>query len=236
MATTKKADLASSGFSRALMGILDQDDNVTKVIIIDRHSGGTIELKTSGFQGQGNTVFASNISYWISNPGVGTGKVELTLASLPSEVATEILGDELNEDGVYVTKGTVKEPYVAIIGETQDLHNNLAYVGIAKAKFGTTDGDDLKTGDDKGIKPENVSISGTAITRTDNVLKAKATTSDAGVTLKTFAKLMFPGFTGDLPATPDELPNDPDNTGHLGNGAGDGSSNTATTVDNKPTV
>lgn len=201
----KKADLASSGFSRIFFGIMDDDENVTDVVVVDRHSGGSIELKTSGFQGQGNTVFASNVSYWISNPGVGTGKVEVTLASLPSEVATKVLGDELTTDGIYVTKGNVKEPYVAIIAETQDLFNNYAYVGVAKAKFGTSDGDDLKTGDDKGIKPENVSISGTAITRSrDNILKGKATSSDDGVTLATFAKTMFPGFTGTLPATPDE--------------------------------
>jgi len=213
MPQAKKTDLASSGFSRIFFGILDQDENVTDVVTVDRHSGGAIELKTSGFQGAGNTIFASNISYWISNPGVGTGKVEITLASLPSDISTKVLGDVLTEDGIYLTKGNVSEPYVAVIAETQDLFNNYAYVGVAKAKFGTTDGDDLKTGDDKGIKPENVSISGTAITRgRDNILKGKATSSDEGITLDTFVKTMFPGYTGTLPATPDEDATDPEAT------------------------
>lgn len=231
MATDKKTDLASSGFTRIFFGILDDDENVTKVVTVDRHSGGAIELKTSGFQGAGNTVFASNVSFWISNPGIGTGKIEVTTASLPSEVAVEVLGDELTEEGIYVTKGNVKEPYVATIAETQDLFGNYAYIGVAKAKFGTEDGSDLKTGDDKGISPTNVSLSGTAIARnSDNIVKAKATTSDTGVTLATFAKLMFPNWTGTLPETPDTLVTDPTSTQSTSTEDNTGTTTTTTTT------
>jgi len=214
--------IGTQGFRRIFFGILDDQENVVKVVVIDEDSGGAVELKTSGFSGQMNVTYASNIAYYVSNAGTGTGKIELTIMELPSDVSTDVLGDELNEDGVYMTKSDVKQPYVALIGESLDLNNNPMWVGVAKAKFATTDAEDFKTGEDKGMTPGNVSLTGNAITRRkDKLVKTKASSSN-GTTLAQFAKVVFPGFTGDLDDSTQTL----DNEGHK---TTDDSSTTPTT-------
>lgn len=202
--------IGTQGFRRIFIGIMDDQENVVNVVSIDEDSGGAVELKTSGFSGQMNVTYASNIAYYVSNAGTGTGKIELSAMELPSDVATDVLGDEVNEDGVYMTKSDVKQPYVAIIAEAQDLNQNPMWIGIAKAKFATTDGNDFKTGEDKGMTPGNVSLTGNAITRRkDKLVKTKASNSN-GTTLAQFAKVVFPGFTGNLDDSTQHI----DNEGH----------------------
>lgn len=209
MADKLKA-IGSMGFRRVFLGIMDDQENVVKVVTVDENSGGTIELKTSGFSGQLNVEYASNIAYFVSDAGTGTGKIELSMMEIPSEVSTDILGDTVNEDGVYMTTSDVKQPYVAIIAEAQDLNQKPMWIGIAKTKFATTDGNDFKTAEDKGMTPEKPSITGSAITRRlGKLVKSKASNSN-GTTLAQFAKVMFPGFTGDLDSTTQAL----DNEGH----------------------
>lgn len=220
MADKLKA-IGSMGFRRVFLGIMDENENVIKVITIDENSGGTIELKVSGFSGQLNVEYASNIAYFVSDAGTGTGKIELSMMEIPSDVSIDVLGDDINEDKVYMTTSDVKNPYVAIIGEAQDLNQKPMWVGVAKAKFATTDGNDLKTGEDKGMTPEKPSITGSAITRRlGKLVKTKASNSN-GTTLAQFAKVMFPGYTGDLDSTTQTL----DNEGHKT----DGSSTSTTT-------
>ncbi|HCD07654.1 MAG TPA: phage tail protein [Lactobacillus sp.] len=214
MADKLKA-IGSMGFRRVFLGIMDDNENVIKVITIDESSGGTIELKTSGFSGQLNVEYASNIAYFVSDAGTGTGKIELSMMEIPSDVSTDILGDTVNEDGVYMTTSDVKQPYVSIIAEAQDLNQKPMWIGVAKAKFATTDGNDFKTGEDKGMTPEKPSITGSAITRRlGKLVKTKASNSN-GTTLAQFAKVMFPGFTGDLDDSTQNL----DNEGHKTDGS-----------------
>lgn len=202
--------IGTQGFRRIFIGIMDDQENVVNVVSIDEDSGGAVELKASGFSGQMNVTYASNIAYYVSNAGTGTGKIELSAMELPSDVATDVLGDEVNEDGVYMTKSDVKQPYVAIIAEAQDLNQNPMWIGIAKAKFATTDAEDFKTGEDKGMTPGNVSLTGNAITRRkDKLVKTKASNSN-GTTLAQFAKVVFPGFTGNLDDSTQHI----DNEGH----------------------
>ncbi|BBE26717.1 tail protein [Latilactobacillus curvatus] len=196
--TKKRKAIGTAGFRRVFIGIMDQDEKVTKVVKVDETSGGAIDFKATGFTGQSNVVYASNIAYWISDAGTGTGKIELSTVELPDDVSTAVLGDEVDENGIYVTKSDVKQPYVAIIAEAQDLEGNPMWIGVGKAKFGTTDGDELKTAEDKGMTPNNVSLSAQAITRkSDKIVKAKATASN-GTTLEQFAAKMFPSWSGDL--------------------------------------
>lgn len=198
MTGVAKKAIGSQGFRRILVGIMNENEQVTDVVTVDENSGGAIELKTSGFTGQLNVEYASNIAYFVSNAGTGTGKIELTVMELPDDFSTKVLGDTVNEDGVYMTTSDVKQPYVAIIAEAQDLNNKPMWVGVAKAKFATTDGDDLKTGEDKGMTPEKISVTGSAITRRNGKLvKTKATNAN-GTTLEQFAKVLFPGYTGSL--------------------------------------
>lgn len=214
MADKLKA-IGSMGFRRVFLGIMDDQENVVKVVTVDENSGGTIELKTSGFSGQLNVEYASNIAYFVSDAGTGTGKIELSMMEITSEVSTDILGDTVNEDGVYMTTSDVKQPYVAIIAEAQDLNQNPMWIGIAKAKFATTDGNDFKTAEDKGMTPEKPSITGSAITRRlGKLVKTKASNSN-GTTLAQFAKVMFPGFTGDLDDSTQTL----DKEGHKTDGS-----------------
>lgn len=60
MADNKFA-IGTVGFNRILFGIMDDKEQVTKVVAIDGNSGGAVELKTSGFQGQSNTVMAQTL-------------------------------------------------------------------------------------------------------------------------------------------------------------------------------
>lgn len=204
--TKKRKAIGTAGFRRVFIGIMDQDEKVINVVKVDETSGGAIDFKATGFTGQSNVVYASNIAYWISDAGTGTGKIELSTVELPDDVSTAVLGNEVDENGIYVTKADVKQPYVAIIAEAQDLEGNPMWIGVGKAKFGTTDGDELKTAEDKGMTPNNVSLSAQAITRkSDKIVKAKATASN-GTTLEQFATKMFPSWTGDLEDLDGESP------------------------------
>ncbi|MCO6542127.1 MAG: phage tail protein [Lactobacillus sp.] len=215
--------IGTTGFRRVILGILDDDENVTKTIMIDENTGGTIELKVSGFAGQSNVQYASNIAYWISNAGIGTGKVELSIAEMPKDIATEVLGD-LYEDGIYYTKSDVKQPYVAMIAESQDLNSNPMWVAIAKVKFTTQDAVDLKTAEDKGMTLNTISLSGSAVTRkVDHLVKAKATNSD-GITLTQFASKVFPGWTGKFDDSKQNINDDH----HRGNGSSNTGNGTVT--------
>jgi hypothetical protein len=58
------------------------------------------------------------------------------------------------------------------------------------------------------MTPEKPSITGSAITRRlGKLVKSKASNSN-GTTLAQFAKVMFPGFTGDLDSTTQTLDNE----------------------------
>lgn len=194
MAENKDFAIGTVGFNRVIFGIMNEKEQVVDTAIIDGNSGGAVELKTSGFQGQSNTVYASNIAYFVSDAGTGTGKIDLTTIELPSDVATKVLGDKL-EDGILSTTADVRQPYCAMIAEAEDLQGNKMWIGIAKAKFATVDGDDLKTSEDKGKTPNNVAITGSAITRRiDKLVKAKGSET-SGATFDGFVKKMFPGFS-----------------------------------------
>lgn len=200
--------IGTMGFRRVFFGVLDDQENVTKVVTLDEKFGGAVEFKASGFAGQMNVAYASNIAFFVSDAGTGTGKIEISALEMPPDVSTVVLGDEVNEDGIYMTKSGVKQSYVAIIAESQDLNQKPMWIGVGKAKFSTSDGYDLKTAEDKGMTPDKVSLSGSAITRRkDKLVKSKATNSD-GVTLQQFAKLLFPGFTGDLDASTQVIENE----------------------------
>lgn len=193
--TTTNFTIGTIGFSRILFGIYANNaETVTDVVTIDETNGGAIELKTSGFQGQLNTTYASNIAYYVSDAGTGTGKVEITALELSKDVATKVLGDK-EENGILATYSNVTQPYVSVIAEAEDLQGKKMWIGIAKAKFGTPDGDELKTSEDKGKTPNNITLTGSAITRrSDKLVKSKASET-SGATFTAFATKMFPGFS-----------------------------------------
>jgi len=53
--------MATIGFERVYIGVMDENENTKEVFTIDAQKGGAIEAKISGLGATMNTVYASNI-------------------------------------------------------------------------------------------------------------------------------------------------------------------------------
>ncbi|MEZ0117815.1 UNVERIFIED_ORG: phi13 family phage major tail protein [Heyndrickxia coagulans] len=184
--------MATLGFDRAYIGVLDGNEKTTKVFTIDAKAGGTIEAKISGLGANMNTVHASNIPFFISAQGTSSPKLDLDIADIPEECLNAITGATV-ENGIAKIGANTQPPYVAVILQTKGANGDDIYIGLTKGKFSHPDLD-LKTGDDKGTELSTDSISGEFIARSDSYVYAKGRTGQTGFTDSAFKSFIFKGY------------------------------------------
>jgi phi13 family phage major tail protein len=185
--------MATLGFESVMFGIMDENENTTQVYTIDAQKGGTIEAKISGLGATMNTVYASNIPFYVSAQGVSSPKLDLDIADIPEDVLNEITG-VLVENGIAKIGSKTQPPYVAVILKTSGANGDDIYIGLTKGKFGYPELD-LKTAEDKGVELNTDSISGEFIARSDTFVYAKGRTSQQGFTPESFKQFIFKGYT-----------------------------------------
>lgn len=189
--------MATLGFEEVLIGILDENEKVTQIHTINAQQGGAIEAKISGLQPATNTLYASNVPFYVSAVGVSNPKLELDTADLSEEVVASIAGAEF-ENGIIKLGANTVAPYCGVILKTKGLNNDDIYIALTKGKFGHPDGFDLKTGEDKGQEPETTgdSLAGEFVARhSDSIVYAKGRSSLQGFDLESFKEFVFPGYS-----------------------------------------
>lgn len=184
--------MATLGFDQVQIGIMDDQENVTNVHTIDAKAGGAIEAKLSGLGATMNTVYASNVPFFVSAQGVSSPKLELDVADIPEEALNEITGAVV-ENGIAKIGANTVPPYVAVILKAKGANGDDIFVGLTKGKFAYPDLD-LKTGDDKGVELSTDTISGEFIARSDSFVYAKGRTSQTGFTEEEFKSFIFKGY------------------------------------------
>jgi len=191
--------MATLGFEEVMIGIHDGDTETIKTVYtINAQEGGTIEAKLSGLQAQANTLYASNVPFFVSAVGTGTPKLDLDTADLSDEVIAAISGATF-ENGVIKLGADTVAPYVSVILKTKGLKNDDIYIGLLKGVFGHPDGADLKTAEDKGQEADTTdgSLSGSFVSRKlDGLVYAKGRTSNTGFDFEQFKSFVFNGYTG----------------------------------------
>jgi phi13 family phage major tail protein len=140
-----------------------------------------------------NTVYASNIPFYVSAQGVSSPKLDLDIADIPEDVLNAITGVTV-ENGIAKIGSKTQPPYVAVILKTSGANGDDIYIGLTKGKFGYPELD-LKTAEDKGVELNTDSISGEFIARSDSFVYAKGRTSQQGFTPESFKQFIFKGYT-----------------------------------------
>jgi len=191
--------VATLGFEEVQIAILNDQEQVVKVHKINAQVGGAVEAKISGLAPTTNTVYASNVPFYVSAVGVSNPKLELNTADLTEEMIADISGAKTNENGITTLGADTVAPYCAVIMKTKGLANDDIYIALAKGKFGHPDGFDLKTGEDKGQEADTTdgALTGEFVARhSDGIVYAKGRTSTQGFTVSAFTQLLFPGWNG----------------------------------------
>lgn len=181
------------GYSKAIIGILDENEKVVKKIEIEGNGkGGTVSAKIGGLESPTTSIDASDGIYYTSSSGVGKPTLEMEVVELTQEQKADLFGMEY-ENGILTHGKDTKAPYVAVMFVSEGLQNQEIYISLLKGKL-STDGVELQTGTaDNGKDVTTLTISGSFETRgSDGRAYASAHSNAVGFTLEAFEDLVFP--------------------------------------------
>lgn len=189
--------MATFGFEEVQIGIHEGDtETITQVFTLNAEDGGVIDAKLNGLQAQANTLFASNVPFYVSAVGTGTPKLDLSIADLSDEIIAAISGANL-ENGILKLGSKAVAPYVSVILKTKGIKDDDIYIGLLKGKFGHPDAVSLKTAEDKGQEADTSDgqISGSFVNRKlDGYVYGKARSSAQGFSFEQFRSFVFHGY------------------------------------------
>lgn len=124
-------------------------------------------------------LFADN-KLWASSREFTEGSISLEIASLPGQMAADLLGNNFDsETGVLIKKSSDTPPYVALAGEFETDEGKMAF-WLYKVKFSEPN----QTGNTKG---ESTSYQTSTITGTFTALKGSGDNTDRWQYNKEFA-------------------------------------------------
>lgn len=185
--------MATVGFKAIHLAELGKDDKVVKEFEVSAAKGGSIGAKIAGIGATANTVYASNVPFYVSAQGVSSPKLTLDIADLYPELAAAMTGAKTTKEGFVTIGADTKPPYMSVVLETNDKDGNSLFIGLMKGKFTAPD-EELKTAEDKGVELQTDSVEGDFIARSaDALVYAKASTATASVTLEAFKEFVFGG-------------------------------------------
>lgn len=126
------------GFKRMTVRVLDKDtpavDKNLFTIEGKESKGATQKADIKGLAPETTKAFGSNITYFISNKGVGDVTVDLEILDLPFAVREVLLGYEKSGAIGFVGAGT-EAPYSSVLLESEDLAGNKVFLGFFKGIF-----------------------------------------------------------------------------------------------------
>lgn len=180
--------MATVGFESIIFGVSSGKDQKLKELVADRSAGGAIEAKISGLGATSNTVFASNVPFFIASKGVSSPKLSLSVADLMDNgIYQEVIGSK-TIDGVNVIGADTEPPYVSVTMITGNKEGKRMFMGMTKGKFSHPDVE-MKTGEDKGVELQTDSIEGDFISDSRGYVFMTAVESEE-MTLEKFKKLV----------------------------------------------
>ena len=151
--------MATVGFDSVIFGVQSGEAGTLTELVADKSAGGAIEAKITGLGATSNTIFASNVPFFIASKGVSAPKVTLDIADLMDNgIYQEVIGAK-NIEGVNVIGSDTEAPYVSLVMITSNKEGKRMFMGMTKGKFSHPD-IDMKTAEDKGVELQTDSIEG----------------------------------------------------------------------------
>lgn len=151
--------MATVGFESVIFGVKTGVGDTLKELVVDKSKGGAIEAKITGLGATSNTIYASNVPFFIASKGVSSPKVTLDVADLMDNgIYSEIIGAKTVE-GANVIGSETEAPYVSVVMVTANKEGKRLFMGLTKGKFSHPD-IDMKTAEDKGVELQTDSIEG----------------------------------------------------------------------------
>lgn len=180
--------MATVGFETVIFGVQSKKEDTIKELVADKSAGGAIEAKITGLGATSNTIFASNVPFFIASKGVSSPKVTLDVADLMDNgIYQEIIGAE-DVEGANVIGAETEAPYTSLVMITSNKEGKRLFMGMTKGKFSHPDLD-LKTGEDKGVELQTDSIEGDFISDSRGYVYLVAVESEE-MTLEKFKGLV----------------------------------------------
>lgn len=155
--------MATIGFDKITFGVHKVAEGTGLVtiekVVADKAKGGAIDGKITGLGATTNTVYASNVPFFIAAQGVSSPKLTLQVADLlDNDIYSKITGVE-DVDGYNVVGANTKPPYVSVMLQTATKEGVPLYMGLTKGKFAHPDME-VKTAEDKGVELNTDEIEG----------------------------------------------------------------------------
>jgi phi13 family phage major tail protein len=182
--------MATLGFDKIVIGIMDENDYTTEKHTIDATVGGSISASVKGLSAPKNVVYASNSAFYVSSVGFGEVTLDLAIADLPEALLNKLMGTEAGLDGISKITSETAPVYASVMLETKDKEGKGVYIALAKGKFSYPD-IDLKTAESGGSELTTDSISGSFIVRKDKVVYLKGRESTPSFTKEAFEEAVF---------------------------------------------
>ncbi|MGN3793383.1 UNVERIFIED_CONTAM: phage tail protein, partial [Melissococcus plutonius] len=84
--------MATFGFSKAIIGIYDENEKVIQEFVIDQKGGSTVDANISNLSPSSQAIYGGN-GVW-KNPSKGVGNVQVTFTAnaIPKNIMDIILG------------------------------------------------------------------------------------------------------------------------------------------------
>lgn len=181
--------MATQGFDSVIFGVQSKKDDTLKELVADKSAGGAIEAKITGLGSTSNTIFASNVPFFIASKGVSAPKVTLDVADLlDGGIYQEVIGAE-EVDGAHVIGTNTEAPYTSLVLISGTKEGERLFMGMTKGKFSHPD-IDLKTAEDKGVELQTDSIEGDFIADSRGYVYIAAVETET-MTLDKFKALVF---------------------------------------------
>lgn len=189
------------GFKLARFGIFNTEETkVTKTFLVDgkNRKGGTVEADISGLDAEAVKSFASDGAYYVLKSGVGDVKQTISLLEPEAALEQELLGRQLDEDGMVRIGRNTRPPYASCVMESETLDGKPVFLALLKGKYGQ---DDMKlaTKEDKNAEPEATQYTGDFVYNDDGDVLIVAVGEEFREKIYAVA---FPGYT-ETPAVPE---------------------------------
>lgn len=160
--------MAVVGFEKVHVGIFDEDENIKKLMTWKDAKGGTVNLNISGLAPEKVEMRASNKTVWSKKQGTGEVQSELDVFNVPDKDLDTVLGRDMDENGTSWVGEKSRAPYVALIGESEDLlSGDPVYIALTKGTM-SLESIEWKTTPKDAEEPEPQQLTGDWIARTIN--------------------------------------------------------------------
>ncbi|MGY0413979.1 major tail protein [Staphylococcus sp. mip270_02] len=158
--------MAVVGFEKVHVGIFDEDEKIKQLMTWKDEKGGTVNLNISGLAPEKVEMRASNKTVWSKKQGTGEVQSELDVFNVPDKDLDAVLGRDLDKNGTSWVGEKTRAPYVALIGESEDLlSGEPVYLALTKGTM-SLESIEWKTTPKEAEEPEPQQLTGDWIART----------------------------------------------------------------------